>query len=155
MFCSKLSGGFSCVSPLSFASASAIADSTPPLSGSSAFGSACAGSHLYMKTIDGFSLESDLASLNQWCRWTGGGGSMCITVPSRPTNFPFSLSFSLSSSSSAFLRRKKLLNDIQRLGFASGRRPSECRMDSASVDLVGLLGLAQLLKCLCSKLLAW
>ncbi|KAI1235016.1 hypothetical protein IHE44_0002647 [Lamprotornis superbus] len=116
-------------------SASAIADSTPALCGSSALGSACAGSHLYMKTIDGFSLESDLASLNQWCLCTGGGGSMWITVPSRPTNFPLSLSFSLSSSSSAFLRRKKLLNDIQRLGLASGRRPSECRMDSASVDL--------------------
>lgn len=80
-----------------------------------------------------------------------------MTVPSRPTSFPFSRSFSLSSSSSVFRRRKKLLKDIQRLGFASAARLllSECKMDSASVDLVGLEGLVQLVKCLCKRLLAW
>jgi hypothetical protein len=63
----------------------------------------------------------------------------------------------LSSSSSVFRRRKKLLKDIQRLGFASAARLllSECKMDSASVDLVGLEGLVQLVKCLCKRLLAW
>lgn len=82
---------------------------------------------------------------------------MWMTVPSRPTSFPFSRSFSLSSSSSVFRRRKKLLNDIQRLGFASAARLllSECKTDSASVDLVELVGFVQLVKCFCKRLLAW
>jgi hypothetical protein len=50
----------------------------------------------------------------------------------------------------------KLLNDIQHLGFVSAAclLPSECKIDSASVDRVGLVGFVQLVKCLCNRLLS-